>query len=216
MLRSINCPKPVALVGMGLVVLLAGAVGPAVATEGRTIGKSPLDHATLYQNSISKDVPVRIRMFSTENADLGTGAKKNKPKYQQIAEDMKANAPGLLLTGLTENLKENGFPDVGQMDSNQPMPEECLVIEGEFTMLNPGSQSKRYWAGFGAGKSRVCTTGRVVNATGDLLLEFNHCRNQAMGMFGGESEGQMAKDSQATGAHLAEFMAKWAEGAYAN
>lgn len=216
MLRSIKCPKPVALAGMGLVVLLAGAVFPVAASEGRPIARSPLDHATVYQDSISKHVPVRIRMFSTEDADLGTGAKKNKPKYQQIAEDMKASAPELLVRGLTENLKEQGFADVNQMDGTQPVPDESLIIEGEFTVLNPGSQSKRYWAGFGAGKSRVCTTGRVVNATGDLLLEFDHCRNQAMGMCGGESERQMAKDSQATGAHLAEFMSKWAEGAYAN
>ena len=53
-------------------------------------------------------------------------------------------------------------------------------------------------------------------AAGDLLLEFDNCRNQAMGLFDGESEGQMAKDPHATGAHLADFMSRWAEGAYSN
>ena len=42
--------------------------------EGREIKKSPLDHVILYQSSISKDVPIRIREFPTDNADLGTGA----------------------------------------------------------------------------------------------------------------------------------------------
>jgi hypothetical protein len=195
-------------------LMLVVAVGPAVADDGRVIQKSPLDHATLYQDSISKDVPVRIRSFSTEEADLGTGAKKNKPKYRQIAEEMKQNAPEVLVTSLSENLREQGFSDVEPVDGDQPLPEECLVIEGEFTRLNPGSQSKRYWAGFGAGKSQVCTSGRILNANGDLLLDFKHCRHEAIGLFGGESEGQMAKDTHATGLHLAEFMAKWADGVY--
>jgi len=82
--------------------------------------------------------------------------------------------------------------------------------------LNPGSKSKRYVAGFGAGKSQVCAAGRVINAAGDSPLEFDHCRHEAMGLFGGQSEGQMTKDTEATGSHLAEFMAKWADGAYVN
>ena len=207
-------PKKLLLCAVSLTLVIA--VSPAVAGDGRIIQKSPLDHATLYQDSISRNVPVRVHPFSTEEADLGSGAKRNKPKYRQIAEDMKENSPQLLLTSLTANLKERGFADVDQVDSDQPMPEECLVIEGEFTLLNPGSKAKRYWAGFGAGKSQVCATGRVINAKGDLLLEFDHCRHEAMGMFGGESKGQMAKDTHATGVHLAEFMEKWADGIYAD
>lgn len=199
-----------------LALALAIAVGPAAADEGQIVHKSPLDHATLYQKTISRDLPIRIQSFSTEEADLGTGAKKNKPKYRKIADEMKETAPDLLLTGLTESLKEEGFLDVAPTDSAEPMPKECLVIEGEFTRLNPGSQSKRYWAGFGAGKSQVCASGRVLNAHGNLLLEFDHCRHESMGMLGGESESQMAKDAFATGAHLAKFMAKWADGAYTN
>ena len=205
----------VSLTTLLALALVSQALSPLFAGEGRTVGKSPLDHATVFQDTISREVPVRIRPFSTEDADLGTGAKKNKPKYQQIAKEMQETAPGLLQTGLIQNLKELGFVDVEPVDGAQPIPEECYVIEGEFTVLNPGSQAKRYWAGFGAGKSRVCSTGRVVDAEGNLLLEFDHCRHEAMGLFGGESEGQMAKDSHATGAHLAEFMAKWADGDYA-
>lgn len=46
-------------------------------------------------------------------------------------------------------------------------------------------------------------------------MEFDHCRNQPIGFFGGDSEAQMTKDSRSTGSHLAEFMGNWAEGKYA-
>ena len=214
MKRDTTHAAPAAIVRLGLALILALISAPAVSGQGKEIGKSPLDRATVYQDSISKDVAVRILPFSTEDADLGTGSKKNKPKYQQIAAEMKESSPGLLVAGLVERLGERGFSDIEPIDDRQSLPDDYYVIEGEFTVLNPGSQAKRYWAGFGAGKSRVCTTGRVLDTAGGLLMEFDHCRHEAMGAFGGESEGQMAKDSYATGAHLAEFMAKWAEGEY--
>lgn len=216
MKRATTHPAPATVIWLGLALTLAQIAFAAPSSDSRTIDKSPLDQATVYQSSISKDVAIRIRRFSSDNADLGTGAKKNKPKYRQIAEEMRETAPGLLLDGLTERLAEQGFSDVEPLDDSQPIPAECYVIEGEFTVLNPGSRAKRYWAGFGVGKSRVCATGRVLNAQGDLLMEFDHCRHETMGLFGGESEGQMVKDSYATGAHLAEFMDQWARGDYAN
>jgi len=191
-------------------------VSAALAGEGRKIKKSPLDHVILYESLISKDSPIRLREFPTDNADLGTGANQNKPKYQEIARDMQENAPKLTLQAVMDGLKEEGFTDVAVAKEDEAIPDDALVIEGEFTKLNPGSQGKRYWAGFGAGKSQVCASGKVVRGTqGDVLMEFDHCRNQAIGMFGGDSEAQMSKDSRGTGSHLAEFMGKWAEGKYA-
>ena len=96
------------------------------------------------------------------------------------------------------------------------MPEEYLLVKGEFTVLNPGSRAKRYWAGFGAGKSKVCATGEIVDGSGKTLMEFDHCRHEAFGWFGGNSEQQMETDSRASGSHLADFMAKWADGKYAD
>ena len=89
------------------------------------------------------------------------------------------------------------------------------MIEGEFTKLNPGSRGKRYGIGFGAGKSQVCASGKVVRGVqGEVLMEFDHCRHEAVGIFGGDSEVQMTADSRATGSHLADFMGKWADGKY--
>lgn len=68
--------------------------------------------------------------------------------------------------------------------------------------------------GFGAGKSKTCTTGRVVTPAGEVLADFDHCRVQAMGIFGGDSEAQMMKDSMKTGSRFGQFMARWAAGDY--
>jgi len=188
----------------------------AQAGEGKKIKKSPLDRVVLYEFQISKDTPIRIREFPTDNADLGTGANENKPKYQEIAKEMQENAPRLVLEKVMEGLKEEGFEDVVAIQGDETIPDDALVIEGEFTKLDPGDRSKRYGIGFGAGKSKICASGKVVRGTqGEVLMEFDHCRSQAMGLFGGDSESQMTNDAEGTGSHMAEFMGKWAEGKYA-
>ena len=198
-----------------LVTCLLLVVNSTLAGEGRRIKKSPLDRVTLYEPSISKGAPIRIREFSTDNADLGTGAKENKPKYQEMAREMKENAPKILLRSTIVGLLQERFSDVKAAAEGAEIPDAALVIEGEFTKLNPGSKGKRLVIGFGAGKSQVCVSGKVVRGVqGDVLMEFDHCR-KAIGMFGGDSEAQMSKDSRGTGSHFAEFMGKWAEGKYA-
>jgi hypothetical protein len=183
--------------------------------EGRKIKKSPLDHVILYESSISKDVPIRIREFPTDNADLGTGAKKNKPKYAALAQDMQENVFQLLLPAVIEALQKEGFEDVSFADEDAAIPDGAIVIEGEFTKLDPGSRGKRYGIGFGSGKSQICSAGKMVRSPqGEVLMKFDHCRVGAGGAFGGSSEAQMTTDSKATGSHLAEFMGKWAEGKY--
>ena len=200
-------------------VLAAGfflLVPLATAGEGRPIKKSPLDHVILYESVISKDAPIRIREFPAESADLGTGANPDKPKYYALAREMQEKAPKLTRDAVIARLQEQGFHDVAAVEGDTPIPDDALIIEGEFTKLDPGSQGQRYGVGFGSGKSQVCASGRVVRAAqGELLMEFDHCRIGSGGLFGGNSEGLMEKDSGGTGAHLAEFMGKWAEGKYA-
>jgi len=138
------------------------------ADQGRTV-KEPLDRATIYQDSISKSQPVRVQKFSAENADLGTGAKKNKPKYRKIAESMKEEAPELLLEGILDELKAQGFADVAEFNADEEVGDDCLIVKGEFTKLNPGSKYKSNMVGFGAGKNKTCTTGLVVTPAGEVL-----------------------------------------------
>jgi len=185
-----------------------------LAVEGREIKHSPLDRVVIYRDSISKQNQVRVRSFPTDNADLGTGAEKDRPKYQMIAQDMQESAPRLLRNALIYDLKELGFTDVALTEDDAVAQSEALVIVGEFTKLNPGSLNKRHFLGFGAGKSQVCTAGRVVTGPDEktVLMKFDHCRHEAVA---GPSTDQMVNDSRATGRHLAKFMAKWAAGAYA-
>ena len=222
--RALGSPRPwlqerlVAGRALGVVVVLAMLASLTTANrsdadQGTNV-KGPLDRATIYQVAISKSQPVRVHRFPTDNADLGTGAKKNKPKYRKIARDMQEEAPALLVEGVVDQLKAQGFSDVAEFSADEEVGDDCLIVEGEFTMLNPGSQGKRYMVGFGAGKSKICTTGRVVTPAGEVLADFDHCRSQAMGMFGGDSEAQMMKDSMKTGSRFAEFMLRWAAGDY--
>jgi hypothetical protein len=191
-------------------------VSMAQAGEGKKIKKSPLDRVILYESQISRESPIRLREFPTDNADLGTGANENKPKYQEIAQEMKEKAPELTLEAVMKGLKEEGFTDVAVVGEDETIPDDALVIEGEFTKLDPGDRSKRYGIGFGAGKSKICASGKVVRGTqGEVLMEFDHCRSQAMGLFGGDSENQITNDAKGTGSHMAEFMGKWADGKYA-
>jgi hypothetical protein len=213
-------PEGVIMRGIVQFVILAACllllVPFTLAGEGRQIKKSPLDYVILYESLISKDAPIRIREFPTDNADLGTGAKKNKPKYQELAREMKEKAPKLVLQAAIDGLQEEGFKDVAPAEEDATIPDGALIIEGEFTKLNPGSKGKRYGIGFGAGKSQICASGKVVRgAQGDVLMGFDHCRIGSGGWFGGDSESLMSKDSRGTGSHLAEFMGKWAEGKYA-
>ena len=188
----------------------------ALTGEGRKIKKSPLDRVTIYRDSISRDTPIRVRRFATEDADLGTGSKdKNKPKYREIALRMQETAPRMTLEGAIVNLQAHGFADVAELSEGDEPPGDCLIVEGEFTLLNPGSQGKRYLVGFGAGKSKLCAAGKVVYTSGQVWMEFDHCRHEAWGLFGGDSTGQMSKDSHATGSHFAEFMDLWSRGKYA-
>jgi len=131
--------------------------------------QGPLDRATTYQDAISRSQPVRVHRFPTDNADLGTGAKKNKPKYRKIAESMKEEGPELLLEGILDELKAQGLADVAEFSADEEVGDDCLIVKGEFTKLNPGSQGKRYMVGFGAGKNKTCTTGLVVTPAGEVL-----------------------------------------------
>jgi hypothetical protein len=197
--------------GLMAVVALAALAGAEPEGEFQKEFDDPLDHAIIYQASISKEDPLRIRPFPADNADVGkTGKKKNK----QVADQMKEYAPAALMGVCLEELERAGFIDVAELKEGDPVPENAMIVEGEFTVLNPGSQAKRYWAGFGAGKSKVCATGRMVDTSDAVLMEFDHCRIGAIGIVGGDSSNLMSDDSRETGSHLAEFLKKWAEGKY--
>ena len=52
-------------------------------------------------------------------------------------------APKLLLTELIAKLKDQGvFTDVTAVDEGGPAPAGALLLEGKFTLIDPGSRAK--------------------------------------------------------------------------
>lgn len=65
----------------------------------------------------------------------------------------------------------------------QPAAEATLAIEGEFLELNTGSRGKRFWVGFGAGKSKCEVNMRGLTNPGRApVFAVRHDRLSAMGL----------------------------------
>lgn len=198
MVKNVSC----ALITM---LCAAFSASPLIAHEDHEVKNSPLDFAIVHVDTISRSIPVRVRDFDTDKAHLGKG------KHRQEAEEMASVAPGRLTEDLLAGLEASGFQDVTIAKSGDALPESCLVIEGSFTVLNPGSTTKRVVWGFGAGKTQVCVRGVVLDAGGMSLGEFSHCRS---GLGWKAAKPQMGEDAQRMGGQIARFLSDWADGEY--
>jgi hypothetical protein len=151
--------------------------------------------------------------FDASAADLGTGAKGGKEARQQEAQTMQNEGPRVLGERFVATLEKLGpFKSVRVLKADDPKPENAIIVEGKFVTLDPGSRAKRYFAGFGAGKSSVKVAGAVKDSTGQTLATFEQRRIGAMGMGGGDSLGKLMSDSRSIGEDIAKFLAKWARG----
>ena len=199
----------------GTVLCLLAVTGMVEAQEkGRELHGTPLDDLVIFTETVPTAGPVLIQWFSTERTDFGTGKSAKKKKKHNIAMEMKMEAPVVLASTLISRLgAKELFPEVAEYREGG-VPENAIIVEGEFTKLNPGSRGKRYWVGMGAGKSKVCVEGRVVTAQGAVLMTFAHCRSQAIGTYGGGAKKQMLNDVIKTAVRLVEFIENWAQGQY--
>jgi hypothetical protein len=165
-----------------------------------------LDEIKLYVNQ-PPSTRVVIRRFSASDADLVKGNNKEETKTLQ------ADGPRMLAERFATKLKEIGpFTQVTVLEPGEATPADALVVEGRFTELDPGSRAKRYWVGFGAGKSAVAVEGSVKSADGTLLATFQQRRIGVMGVYGGDSLGKLSSDSKSIGEDIAKFMSAWATG----
>lgn len=174
-----------------------------------------LDRIELFAASLEqpRDRTVVIKPFDASNADLGTGGKDGKTDRQEEARTMQAEGPRVLAERLTAALeKENAFKAARIFKDDEPLPDKALVVDGQFVELNPGSRAKRYFAGFGAGKSAVKVTGSIKDASGKTLATFTQRRVGAMGIGGGDSIGKLLSDSRHIAEDISSFLAKWARG----
>ena len=172
-----------------------------------------LDEIHLKVATLSPGVPVVIRKFSTEGASLGTADQKDAPPHrtEAIAAIQKVG-PDLLAEALTAELKTQGVFKELLTQEGAPVPENAVVVEGRFVLFDPGSRAKRYWAGFGAGKSGVGVEGRITNAAGETLCEFKHRRHSGIGLGGGDYFKFLSDDTKDVGRDIAKFLDAWAAG----
>lgn len=172
-----------------------------------------LDEIQLKVPKIDSGVPVLIRPFSTEGTDFGTGGEGAKNEQRSdAAKTMAKTAPDLLMESFKSAL--GGTKIFGELlaSDGANLPGKTLVIEGKFTKIDPGSRAKRYWAGFGAGKSGVQVTGTVKDASGNVLAEFTHLKHSGIGIGGGDYVKFLSDDTKDVGRDIALFLMKWATG----
>ena len=193
-----------------LFATLASAQTPVKTLEGGV-----LDEIKLFVETpgTPAQLAVVFRPFAADTADLGTGGKEGKEKRQTEAQLIQTQGPQMLADSAAAALRKDGpFTSVAAIAGDAATPPGALVVEGRFTEINPGSRAKRYFAGFGAGKSVVEVIGTVKDAEGRTLASFRQRRIGAMGMGGGDSLGKLLSDTRSIGEDIARFLAAWARG----
>src|SRR4030095_5253449 len=111
-----------------------------------------LDRIELFAASLEAPagLTVVMRPFDASAADLGTGGKDGKETRQQEAQTMKNEGPRVLAERFVVSLEKGGpFKTVRTAKPEEAVPDGALVVEGRFVQLDPGSRTKRYFAGFG-------------------------------------------------------------------
>lgn len=201
------------VLGVGLAMVFGHMLGAQ--TPIKSIEDGALDHIQLFVAALESapTLAVVMKPFDASVADLGTGGKDGKEDRQSEAKTMQNDGPRVLAERFVASLEKSGpFKSVRVLDITEAVPAGALVVEGKFVTLDPGSRTKRYLAGFGAGKSSVKVVGSVKDSTGRTLATFDQRRIGAMGLGGGDSLGKMMSDARSIGEDIAKFLAKWARG----
>lgn len=170
----------------------------------QTIKDGVLDEVKLYAAKLPESKTVVIRPFSATDADITEGEKKDETKKMQPL------APGILADEFVKALKPLGpFSDV-TVQNDDSAPAGAIVIEGKFKEMDPGSRAKRYFVGYGAGKSGVKVEGTVKGPDGTVLATFTQRRVGVMGVGGGDSMDKLRNDTKTIGEDIAKFLNAWA------
>jgi hypothetical protein len=204
----------VVCVGVAAASLALAPPAALAQSEPKVIKGGKLDEIKLHAATLPSgtEIPVMIRRFSSEGADLGTGAEGKGTRSEEAAKIQK-EGPDLLATEFVARLLKLGpYTKVTILDEGTAIPPEAIVVEGKFLKIDPGSRAARYFVGFGAGKSTVSVEGVVKDGTGKTLAEFSQRRFGSMGIGGGDSLAKLTSDSKSIGKDIAEFLGAWARG----
>lgn len=185
-------------------LIIASLSSSTLASDTILLDRGPLDKAVLHVGVLDRTAPLHIATFSVDHVKLG------KAKHQDVARQMAQTVPHLLASDIVAELRNDGFTDV-TLDKSESPNTDGLVLTGEFTELNPGSQAARVWVGFGAGKSKICVQAELKDSQDKVMGEFAHC---ASSLGWGESESQMESGADRLGHNFAQLMSEWANGKY--
>ena len=90
----------------------------------------------------------------------GTRKKGGTKIRQEESRTMQGEGARVLAERFATALRNSGpFKSVRVLKVDEDVPEAAILVEGKFVTLDPGSRTKRYFAGFGAGKSSVKVVG---------------------------------------------------------
>jgi len=185
------------------------ASGFVLAGDSVNVQNGPLDQTTLHVGKITRDAPVHVYLFDISNVKMG------KAKHQDTARLMAGTVPHLLAVDIIEGMRDGGFSEVILEESTATevnLSSGEMALLGRFTELNPGSQATRQWIGLGAGKSKVCLKGRLVDSNNKSLGEFSDCRD---GLGWGNSAAELENSTESIGDDVANLLTEWANGNYA-
>lgn len=75
-------------------------------------------------------------------------------------------------------------------DTPESAPARRVRISGEIVKYDKGSRAKRYWVGFGTGKTKIIADVKLIDVeSGNVVMEQTVDGVVSMGLFGGDSDG---------------------------
>jgi len=191
----------VALVGSRTATVLLAQGSPVQTVKGGIV-----DEVKVYVAKLPETKVVVMRPFSATDADLAEGDKKDDTRKMQPI------AGKTLGDEFVAQLKKMGpFSEVSLLDEGATPPADAIVVVGKFVEMDPGSAAKRYFVGYGAGKSGVKVQGSI--KSGDKVLATFEQRRVGV-MSGGykDSMGKLMSDTIAIGEDLAKLLNAWGNG----
>jgi hypothetical protein len=181
-----------------------------VAAQGspvQTVKDGIVDEVKLYVAKLPETKVVVMRPFSATDADLTEGEKKEDTKKMQPI------AGRTLGDEFVSQLKKLGpFSEVSLLADDGAPPADAIVVEGKFKEIDPGSAAKRYFVGYGAGKSGVKVEGTIKKGDGTVLATFNQRRVGVMSGGYKDSMGKLMSDTVSIGEDIAKLLSAWANG----
>ena len=160
------------------VVILAAAVSHASAQQTSAnantadAGRNKYQHAEVAAFTAQEGVEAPAELLQS----LSTSAVQELQKIKKFTQVTAEGAPAAATTATASPAAAADGP--------------TMRIVGVVTKYKAGSRAKRYFVGFGAGKTKVDVLVKFVDkATGEVLHEQNVDGDVVMGLFGGDSGG---------------------------